>query len=56
MKALILLGKGEIIVGAGNGLVEHVKERDESHLNDYANLRVKDPSIPMLLSVRFTRL
>ncbi|KAK6624062.1 hypothetical protein RUM44_010920 [Polyplax serrata] len=52
VKALILLSKGEFIVGAGDGLVEHVRERDESHLNDHINLRVKDPTVPMLTCVR----
>lgn len=51
MKVLIIVGKGELIVGAGDGLVEQVKERDESHLNDHANLRVKDPTLPMLIRV-----
>lgn len=51
VRAIILLGNGELIIGAGDGLVEHVKERDASHLNDDFQLRVKDPTIPMFITV-----
>lgn len=51
VRAIIILCKGELLIGSGDGVVEHVKERDESHLNDDLNLRVKDPTLPMLLPV-----
>lgn len=51
VKAIIVLGKGELFVGSGDGMVEHVKERDESHLNDPTSSKMKDPTLPMLLSV-----
>ncbi|KAL0278596.1 UNVERIFIED_CONTAM: hypothetical protein PYX00_000371 [Menopon gallinae] len=53
--AIILLRKGEFLIGAGDGVVEHVKERDESHLCDDLNLRVKNPTLPMLVPLHSQR-